>query len=53
MILADITHTECSICADPVSNHSSEAYFIFTMTLVMKWNMAGGKGGGWGGIKGL
>ena len=43
MILEDITDIECSICADPVSNHSSEAYFIFTMTLMMKWISAGGK----------
>lgn len=51
MIWEDITDIECSICANPVSNHSSEAYFIFTVTLVLKWTMAGGKGGGWGGIK--
>lgn len=51
MILEDITDIECSICTDPVSNHSSEAYFIFTMGLVMKWTMSAGKGGGWGGIK--
>lgn len=51
MILEDITHIECSICANPGGNHSSEAYFIFTMMLVMKWTMAGERGGGWGGIK--
>lgn len=51
MILEDITDIECSICTDPVSNHSSETYFIFTMTPVMRWAMAGGKRGVWGGIK--
>lgn len=51
MILEDITDIECSICADPVSNHSSEAYFIFAVKPVMKWPVAGGRGGGWGGIK--
>lgn len=52
MILQDITDIESSICTDPVSNHSSQAYFIFTMTLMMKWTLAGGKGGGgWGGTE--
>lgn len=39
MILEDIRDIEFSICADSVSSHSSEAYFIFTVTLVMKWTM--------------
>lgn len=27
MIVEDITDTECSLCTDPVSNHSSEGIF--------------------------
>lgn len=49
MILEDITDIECSICTDSESYHSSEAYFIFTETLMMERALAGGKGGAqWG-----
>lgn len=37
-----------TICANEIRNHSSEGYFIFTVTLLMKWTLAGRKGGRWG-----
>lgn len=51
MILEDIIDIECPICINSVSNPSPETYFIYTMTLVLRWTTAWGRGGGWGEIE--